>query len=272
MSNLTVRELNLDFEGVEFIWNSSQPAFSYLANIISFQTVGFEKFICKSVHRALPVIDDPALAIEARDFLDQEAQHSKAHMAHVKGLIGRYPELRAVFDEAMADFERKWDASDLHYMIAYSTIIEGTSLPLYKIMINHRNTLILGGDERVASLLLWHFSEEIEHRGSALKIYNAVVKKPFYRLKIFPEVGQHLAQNMNRIARRFGQIVPGVAQLDLRQAMASVPRWDHIRMTASLLASQLPINNPSKGTMPEFCKAMLSKMDAARQQRQAVID
>lgn len=272
MSNLTVRDLNLDFHGVEFLWNPGQPAFSYLANIISFQTIGFERFICRTVHQALAEIEDPVLADEARDFLDQEAKHSKAHMAHVKGLIGRYPELRAVFDEAVADFERKWEASDLHYRIAYSTIIEGTSLPLYKIMIDHRDKLILGGDERVASLLLWHFSEEIEHRSSALKIYNAVVRKPFYRLKIFPDVGRHLAQNMNRIASRFGEIVPGVAQLDLRQAMTSVPRWDRIKMTASLLASQLPINDPSGGSMPEFCKTVLGKMDAAKQQRPTAIN
>lgn len=264
MSHLTVRDLNLDFQGVPFIWNPAQPAFSYLANIISFQTVGFEKFICKTVHQALPMIESSVLAAEARDFLDQEAKHSKAHMAHVKGLIEQYPEMRGVLDESMADFERKWDANGLHYKIAYSAIIEGTSLPLYKIMIDHRDKLIVGGDERVASLLLWHFSEEIEHRSSALKIYNAVVRKPFYRLKLFPDVGQHLAGNMNRIARRFGEIVPGVAQLDLRQAMNSVPRWDRIKMTTSLLASQLPINDPAKGTMPEFCKALLAGMDSAR--------
>lgn len=264
MSSLTVRDLNLDFKGVDFIWNPAQPAFSCLANIISFQTVGFEKFICRTVYQALPMIEDSALAGEARDFLDQEAQHSKAHMAHVKGLIERYPEMRGVFDESVADFERKWAANDLHYKIAYSAILEGTSLPLYKIMIDHRDKLILGGDERVASLLLWHFSEEIEHRSSALKIYNAVVRKPFYRLKLFPEVGNHLAGNMNRIAKRFGEIVPGIGQLDLRQAMNSVPRWDRIKMTASLLASQLPINDPARGKMPEFCKTMLAGMDSAK--------
>jgi predicted metal-dependent hydrolase len=264
MSDLTVRDLNLDFAGIDFIWNPGQPAFSFLANVISFQTVGFERFICKTVHEALAELGDPALKAEARDFLDQEAQHSKAHMAHVKGLIGRYPELRPVFDEAMADFDRKWAASDQPYRIAYSAIIEGTSLPLYKIMIDHRDTLILGGDERVSALLLWHFSEEIEHRSSALKIYNAVVRKPFYRLKLFPEVGGHLARNMNRIAHRFAEIVPEAAGVDLKQAMASVPRWDRVRMTASLLASQLPTNNPARGAMPQFCKALLGKMDAAK--------
>ena len=34
------------------------------------------------------------------------------------------------------------------------------------------------GDDRVASLFLWHFVEEVEHRSSALVIYDAVVGKP----------------------------------------------------------------------------------------------
>lgn len=272
MSGLTVRELILDFDGVDFLWNPSQPAFSYLANIISFQTVGFERFICKSIYQALPELQDPALRQEAKDFIDQEAKHSKAHMAHVNGLIGRYPELREIFNETMSDFANKWEISDYHYRLAYSTIIEGTSLPLYKIMIRHRDKLILGGDERVASLLLWHFSEEIEHRSSALKVYNAIVKKPFYRLTLFPEVGRHLAANMNRIARRFAEVVPGIAELDLRQAMASVPRWDRVKMMASLLASQLPTNNHSNGSMPAFCKTMLDEMDAEKRQRPIAID
>lgn len=271
MSNLIVRELNLDFRGIDFVWNPEQPAFSFLANVISFQTIGFERFICKTVKEALPMIHDPAVADEARDFIDQEAKHSKAHLAHVKGLIGHYPELRPVLDDSLADFEQKWNSSDLHYRIAYSTIIEGTSLPLYKIMIDHRDKLILGGDDRVASLLLWHFSEEIEHRSSALKVYNSVVRRPFYRLKVFPDVGRHLAQNMNRIAYRFRRIVPDAAPLDLRHAMISVPRWDRLRMTFSLLASQLPISNPSKGMMPDFCRALLDGMDAAKRRKHVVV-
>lgn len=261
MSDLTVRELNLDFTGVDFIWNPTQPAFSLLANIISFQTIGFERFICRTVKEALPLIADSAVREEARDFIDQEAKHSKAHMNHVKGLIGQFPDLRSVFDESLADFDQKWKSSSLNYQIAYSTIIEGTSLPLYRIMIDHRDTLITNGDERVSALLLWHFSEEIEHRSSALKVYNAVVGKPFYRLKVFPEVGQHLARNMNRIAHRFGQIVPEAAHVDLRYAMASVPKWDRFRMAISLIASQFPLTNPSKGRMPQFCVNTLRQMD-----------
>jgi predicted metal-dependent hydrolase len=260
MSKLTIREVNFDFDGVEFIWNPQNPDFSYLANVISFQTIGFERFICRTVHQALPMITDPELVAEAKDFLAQEVKHSKGHMAHVKGLIGRYPDLKAVFDSAVGDFDAKWEASSLEYRLAYSVIIEGTSLPLYKSMIFHRDKLMLGGDERVASLLLWHFSEEIEHRSSALKLFNALVDKPFYRLRVFPSVGGHLAQNLNRIAAQFARIVPGVDKLDIRKAMVAVPRWDRVKMTASLVASQLPFHNASKGSMPEFSRKLLDAL------------
>ena len=39
-----------------------------------------------------------------------------------------------------------------------------------------------GSDSRVASLVLWHFVEEIEHKTAALDVYNAVFGDYFYRL------------------------------------------------------------------------------------------
>jgi hypothetical protein len=48
------------------------------------------------------------------------------------------------------------------------------------------------GDDRVASLLLWHMVEEVEHRSSALIIYNAVVGRRLYRLRILPSVLRHI--------------------------------------------------------------------------------
>ncbi len=42
-------------------------------------------------------------------------------------------------------------------------------------MLDNEETLFRPGDDRVASLFLWHFVEEVEHRSSALMIYDAVV-------------------------------------------------------------------------------------------------
>jgi predicted metal-dependent hydrolase len=253
VSDLIVRNLSFDFDGVDFFWNPPNPEFALLANIISIQTIGFERFICRSMQEAQAHISDPEVLREIRDFQAQEMAHSKGHLAHVKSMIAQYPALESVFRESLADFDRKWEAHGLGYRLAYSAIIEATSLPLYKVIIEHRDKLLAGADRRVASLLLWHFCEEIEHRSTALLVYNEVVGRPFFRMRVFPDVGRHLAMNMRRIAARFAQHVPGVAELDLRRATARIPRWARLRMTASLFTSQLPFYNPSRGRVPDYC-------------------
>ena len=52
-------------------------------------------------------------------------------------------------------------------------------------MLDNEATLFRPGDDRVASLFLWHFVEEVEHRSSALIIYDAVVGNR-YRMRALP--------------------------------------------------------------------------------------
>ena len=52
--------------------------------------------------------------------------------------------------------------------------LEATFTPLFKMGFDNRRPLFEGGDERVGTLLLWHFVEEIEHRKSALLIHHHV--------------------------------------------------------------------------------------------------
>ncbi len=72
MSELVVRRLPFRFDGVDFIWNRARPAFSVLGNTVSFQVIGFEKYICRSMRDAEKAIDDPAMLSEARQFNAQE--------------------------------------------------------------------------------------------------------------------------------------------------------------------------------------------------------
>ncbi len=267
MSELVVRKIPFCFDGVEFIWNPQNPEFSLLANVLSFQTIGFERFICKSMHEAHSYVKDLELQREIKDFNAQEMAHSQAHMKHVRSMIDRYPALQDVFDESLADFDTHWNAHDLTYRLAYSAIIEATSLPLYKVILNHRRDIFTGGDSRVTSLLLWHFCEEIEHRASALRVYNHVVERPWGRLRAFPQVGGHLAGNTMRIAKRFAEIVPGVADLDIRRATARLPRWARVNMAISLVTSQLPWYNPGGSRVPDYCGEWATRFAAGEDMR-----
>ena len=76
-------------------------------------------------------------------------------------------------------------------------------------MLDNEETLFRPGDDRVASLFLWHFVEEVEHRSSALVIYDAVVGKPWYRMRALPAIFKHLLEVMAIIADGVNKHVPG---------------------------------------------------------------
>src|SRR5215475_6467553 len=84
------------------------------------------------------------------------------------------------------------------YTLAYIAALEATFPPFFKMILDHRASLLEPGEPRVASLFAWHFVEEIEHRASALVVYDAIVGDPWYRLRV---VGPALAHAVGLYGR-----------------------------------------------------------------------
>ena len=209
MTHLQVRRPRFDFtEDVAFVWNPQNPAFSFAMNATSIIAICFEQMIVAAVQEAKPLISDPEVAGEAMAFLRQEAQHSSSHRKHVMALTKRYPGLEQTLDKALASFDRLTATTPLEYRLAYVADLEATFTPSFKLMLDNEDTLFRPGDDRVASLFLWHFVEEVEHRSSALVIYDAVVGKPWYRLRVLPRVVKHLLGVMEVIAEGVNAHVP----------------------------------------------------------------
>ncbi len=70
------------------------------------------------------------------------------------------------------------------------------------------DTLFAPGDDRVASLFLWHFVEEVEHRSSALIIYDAVAADPWYRMRVAPSIFRHVWAVLRIACEGFNKHVP----------------------------------------------------------------
>ncbi len=65
------------------------------------------------------------------------------------------------------------------------------------------------GDDRVASLFLWHFVEEVEHRSSALIIYNGLVGDPWYRARVAPpSIFKHVMDVVRMACDGFNRHIP----------------------------------------------------------------
>lgn len=285
MTDLKIRKLPFRFDDpVPFQWNPSNPEFGLVANAIGILVVAFEDVIVSVVRQVLPRIDDPAVRAEANAFLRQEALHSRAHQLHLSALVRRYPGLQTTIDHARSRYHELEAANSLEFLVAYTASLEATFPPLFKMILDHRDALLSPGDARVASLFAWHFVEEIEHRSSALILYDAIVRDPYYRLRVVGPSFAHAAGVYTEILESFEEHVPFEDRLvDTRRV---VPRraWMYElgvrtpllarlvrgaypaafepvsskvlgRTFARLMLSQLPHHRPANEPVPAFADA-----------------
>ncbi len=262
MSDLVVRKLPFNFDGVEFDWHPGNQPFGMMMNAVTFQVIGFEHYMCKAMRDAEKFITNPAILAEARAFNAQEMVHSQAHKKHIKALLTRYPGLQEVLDGSVARYDELYKNEDLHFHLAYAANIEATFTPLFGTIIEHREALFGGGDPRITALMLWHFCEKIEHRSSAIMVYNHVVGSRFYRMKQLGKVLRHIKSDVEAIHAGFAKHVPGAPTCGTKGAFARIPAWPTTRMIAGIIESQMPWHNPERGHVPAYYKAWRGRYDS----------
>lgn len=293
MTDLQIRKMRFAFADhpVPFVWNDTNPAFSSMANAVSFLAIAFEKMIGSLIPETMPLITDPVIAEEADAFVRQEGQHAMAHRQHAKGLIKSYPGLKETLDQVVAAFDDLTANTPLKYRLAYTGDLEATFTPVFKLMLDNDATLFAPGDDRVASLFLWHFVEEVEHRSSALIIYDAVVGDPWYRMRVAPSIFKHVLDVIAIACEGFNKHVPlPERQVDAMSMFAryrrrqnllrrlpfsrpadngTMPRaFAHLSLREQLVAlsgvvrSQLPNHNPAHETLPELAGQWFDRYDA----------
>lgn len=273
MTKLEVRRPPFEFEDdVPFLWNETSPAFSAQMNAVSFVAIAFEKYIVRTIRDALPRIDDAEVAEEAQAFLRQEAQHSAAHSRHVAALCRRYPGLSSVLDDVIASYDALFAARPLDYHLAYIATLEATFTPAFDFLIEQEARLFAPGDDRVASLFLWHFVEEIEHRSSALRVYRHVIDSEWRRLAVVPSLAAHLFRVFRVTAEGFDRHVPfSDRRIEARALLpswrpsggedpfAGIPLREKLRARWGLLRAVLPSHDPARATAPRFAAQWLER-------------
>lgn len=176
----------------------------------------------------------------------------KCDVKGFKALIAQYPGLQEVLDESVADYEALYHREGLDFHLAYAANIEATFTPFFGMIIEHLEALFGGGDSRIAAVMLWHFCEEIEHRSSALTVYDHVVGKRFYRLGQLRKVVKHIGANVAKIHEGFRKHVPGCPEGGSKGAFLPVPGPAMRRMLLGVFESQMPWHNPANGRVPAY--------------------
>jgi len=295
MTDLQIRRpaFRID-DTVPFQWQPANPAFGVFGNAFTFVAITFERYIVNVVRQAMPLITDPEVAAEADAFLRQEAQHARAHRHHAKVLTTRYPGLADTLAATHAAYDELLAEEPLAFHLAYIADLEATFTPLFRMVFDHRGPLFEGGDERVGTLLLWHFAEEIEHRSSALVVQRHLAgdRDRWYRLRVARRVFGHVSRVFGRILAGFEEHVPladsqvpamAAVRLDLADRLPPVRAWRRHRgrpdggapdmlahvptrallaMLWGVLRSQSPRHDPAHAKLPAWAATWHAAYDA----------
>jgi hypothetical protein len=262
MSELKIRRIPFELEGVDFIWNPDDPVFSIWSNKISFLAVGFEKYICQAVAEAEKVIKDPVVLEEARRFRTQEGLHAAAHRLHIKALAAKYPGIERAMERCIEFYDDLYATHDLKYHLGYVGGLESVFTPSMKLLIDNKEALYAKGDIRVSSLFLWHFCEEIEHRSSALIVYNYVCRDSLYRLTHFKEFMSKSKQVLDIITEEMRKTFPDMpAEWFTTDHRRNLPKNQRRKSERAILMAQLPWHNPRHEALPPYYSEWSERYD-----------
>ena len=184
MGELLVRKMPFQFpDDIDPHWNSKRCEWSHMVNGASLAMPFLEPYLIRTMRKALDKIESDELKKDVKLYMGQEAQHYQQHRKFNDILIEKgYPGLRnieAQMKEAFTHFENN---RSLKFNLAYACGFESMALAMGHWLVRDRDHLFGGSDARVASLILWHFVEEIEHKNVAFDAYQAVYGNYFYRV------------------------------------------------------------------------------------------
>ncbi len=269
MSNLTIKQLDWQFDDVDFYFNPANREFSAFMNNIGFMAVGLERYFCKAMKDAEARITDPAVLEECKMFNRQEMVHSKAHYKHCKALIAKYPGLQEALDRCIEMFDKLYERESLKYHLSYMGGLESAFTPLFGTIIDHRDVLF-GGDARVSSLFLWHFCEEIEHRSSAITVYNHIIGEHLYRMRNIKPMMAHGREVSLMLQDVFRKSVPDFDTENYFLTWSQVlPKWTARKMGWKILLSQLPFYPHDGQRLPAYFAEWNRRYDAGEDMRTA---
>ncbi len=256
-----VRKIPFEFpEDLQPHWNPEQVEWSYMVNGTSLAMPFLEPYLIRTMRKALPAIDSEVLRNEVKLYISQEGQHYQQHRKFNDLLIAKgYRELRAVEQAMAADYRAFEKTRSLKFNLAYACGFESMALGIGHWLVDDREKLFAGADTRVASLILWHFIEEIEHKNVAFDAYQSVYGDYFYRVYATVFATLHVM----KFSRHAYQAM--LKKDGLWNNVSS--RWRLLKMIfrffgnmlPPMLSACMPWHHPSKVQDPQWYRSWIEK-------------
>lgn len=237
-------------------WNPRRPEFSQIVNAASLAMPYLEPYLIKTMRAARDRIDDPALRQALDDYVAQESMHFSQHRRFNDTLLARgYRCIEALQSRMAADYARLGATRSLAFNLAYAEGFESMALAIGEMLIEDREHLFGDSDSGVASLVLWHFVEEIEHKNVAFDVFEHLAGGYSRRVHGFLYATLHIFMLTRAGYRALLQEDGLWGSLRSRLALARVLGRIFARLTPKLLRILVPGYSPRQIADPPWALA-----------------
>ena len=257
---LVVRKMPFEFpEDIDPHWNKDKPEWSHMVSGASLAMPFLEPYLIRTMRKALPQIESEDLKKEVKLYMAQEGQHFQQHRRFNDILIGKgYSELLDVEAQMTKEFAEFDQNRSLKFNLAYACGFESMALGIGHWLVRDREYLFGGSDTRVASLILWHFIEEVEHKNVAFDAYQAVYGNYFYRVFGTFYATAHVVKFSRRAYQAMLKRDGLWNNLRSRWTLLKVIKRFFANMIPPLLSACVPWHHPSQVKDPQWYKDWLA--------------
>lgn len=179
--DIPLRKPNLEFDAsIPRHWMNGNAFATHFFNGLNLVFPDGERFFVKAVHDQLGRITDPVLLRQAKEFAAQEGQHANQHEKYFDCLRAQGYEI----DGFLRRFHRffvwtnRWPAPLRLAMTAgaehYTAVLGAGAIEEFD--------LLADADPTMRKLIVWHATEEVEHKAVAFDVLRAT--HPSYLLRI----------------------------------------------------------------------------------------
>jgi uncharacterized protein len=150
-------------------WVRKDPYATAFFNALSAVFPHGETFMIRSLLPWVDRVQNP-LRGDVEAFIDQEAGHSRAHVAMNRALIETGYDIAPLDRKIRAFVSFFEDANDIVKLTATMCIKHFTAIIAAELLKNRGH--LAGADDKILELWLWHAIEEVEHKGVVFDVWD----------------------------------------------------------------------------------------------------
>lgn len=183
-AQMVVRRMRFPYaDGANGHWNPARPEFSHIVNAASLSMPFLEPYLIDTMRKAKERITDPQLLKDVDLYIAQEATHFRQHQQWNKRLADMgYKSVPKHEAQLKEDYDAFAKSRSFTFNIAYAEGFEAMGLTVGHMLVEDREYLMGNADPAVASLVLWHFVEEIEHKTVTYDVFEALDGRYAWRI------------------------------------------------------------------------------------------